>query len=240
MIDLPSYRVPCLHEIATCLTTHTLCGIDATIDLYRHLQDTITNPTPSVRIIPPESIQNAEEVDRRSQNHKHVEYLMRASPHIETSWVELFRESRTVYNSAEEYQGTLRIVEWETRLFVELIERENSRCMNNWRECREAGKDKDREPEQPVLTALIGRMNHNVYGQSAKGPNLTRRQGQSFLFTSQEICRKESFTTYHCPICILQGRLTVEAHIDARNEISKYQDNNGGIVHTAPKIRKMR
>lgn len=108
--------------------------------------------------------------------------------------------------------------------------------MNNWRKCREAGQDEERQSEQAVLTALINRMNHNVYGQSAEGPYLKRTKSQSFVVQSQGICGKQSFVTRHCPICVLQSRLAVEAHVDPGDEITKNQDDDASIVYTAPKI----
>ena len=63
-------------------------------------------------------------MNTRSQNNKHVEYLMRAPPDIEASWIELLGESGAVDQGADEDDSALGIVVWEAGLFVELLERE--------------------------------------------------------------------------------------------------------------------
>lgn len=63
-------------------------------------------------------------MNRRDQNDKHVEILMRAPPNIKSSWTELFWKSRAIDKSAEENDTTLRVVVGKTRLFVELLKRE--------------------------------------------------------------------------------------------------------------------
>ena len=97
----------------------TLVALESQHSLY--LQHPIIGPTPPILMIPFKCIQNAEQVNRRSQNNKHVEYLMRTPPNIKLSWVGLFRKSRAIYKGAEENYSTLRVVVGETRLFVELL-----------------------------------------------------------------------------------------------------------------------
>ena len=94
------------------------------VQYSQYLQQPITSPTPLILVIPFKCIQNTEQVNRRSQNDKHVEYLMRAPPNIKLSWIELFWKSHAINKGAEENQSTLRIVIGETRLFVELLKRE--------------------------------------------------------------------------------------------------------------------
>lgn len=111
------------------------------------LQQPTASHTPPILVVPFKRIQNTEEVNRRSQNNKHVEYLMRVPPNIKFSWVESFWKSRAIDKGAEENDCTLSIVVGKTRLFVELLKREQPRCVDDWGKCREACQNKDRKPE---------------------------------------------------------------------------------------------
>jgi len=101
-----------------------------------------------------------------------MENLMRAPPDIEVTWVELFWKACGINEGAKEDQSTLSIVVGEAGLFIELLKREYTRCMDYWGKCREACKDEDREPEQAVMTALIGWMDNNVHRKNAESNNL--------------------------------------------------------------------
>lgn len=63
-------------------------------------------------------------MNRRGQNYKHVENLMRAPRNMKSSWTELFWKSRAIDKGAEENDTTLRVVVGKTRLFVELLKGE--------------------------------------------------------------------------------------------------------------------
>ncbi len=126
--------------------------------------DTYNSPTPLILVIPCECAQNTKQVNGRSQNNKHMEYLMRATPNIELTRIESFRKSRAIYEGTEEDYPALRVVVGESRLLVELLEREQPRCVDDWSECGEACQNEDGKPEQAVLTALVGGMDDDVYG----------------------------------------------------------------------------
>ena len=83
-----------------------------------------TLPAPPILVIPFQRTQNAKQVDARSQNDKHVEYLVGVAPDIKASWIQLFREPRTVDEGADEDYSALRVVVGEAGLLVELRERE--------------------------------------------------------------------------------------------------------------------
>ena len=106
-------------------------------------------------------MQNPKQMNGRTQNNKHVHHLMRAPPNIKSSRTEPFWKSRAIHKCAEKKDSTLRVVVGETRLFVELLEREQPRCVDDGSECREARQDEDGKTEQAVLTALVGGMNDN-------------------------------------------------------------------------------
>ena len=125
-------------------------------------------------VVPFECIQNATQVNECSHHNKHVKYLMRAPPNIKVSRMQPFRESGAIYKGANQNQATLRIVIGKARLFIELLEREQSRRVDDGDECREARNDKDGKPEQAVLTTLVGGMVHDVDRQGAEGANLIR------------------------------------------------------------------
>lgn len=63
-------------------------------------------------------------MDARSQNDKHVEYLVGAAPDIEASRIELFREPRTADEGADEDYAAHDIVVGEAGLLIVLLERE--------------------------------------------------------------------------------------------------------------------
>lgn len=145
----------------------------------QHLQRPTTSPTPTVLVIPFECVQNTEQVNGRGQDNKHVEYLMGAAPDIELSRIEPFRKPRAIYEGAEEDDPALRVVVGQSGLLVELLEREQPRRVDDGGERGEARQDKDGEPEQAILTALVGGMDDDVDRQSPKGPNLSRVFGWS-------------------------------------------------------------
>lgn len=99
---------------------------------------------------------------------------MRAPPDIKASWKELLREPRAINKGADEEDPSLGIVVREAGLFVELLEREQLRRVDDWGECREAGENEDGEAKQAVLPALVGGMDHDVYGKGTKGTDLIR------------------------------------------------------------------
>lgn len=81
---------------------------------------------------------------RRSQNDKHVEYLMRAPPDVKASGVEPFRKPDAIDEGTDEDHATLGVVVRKTGLFVELIGREQRGCVDDGRKGREAGQYEDR------------------------------------------------------------------------------------------------
>ena len=97
---------------------------------------------------------------------------MRAPPNIKASWIELLREPRAIDKGADEDDSTLGVVVREARLFVELLEREQPRRVDDRGECREACENKDGKAEQAVLPALVGGMDHDVNRQGTKGNDL--------------------------------------------------------------------
>ena len=103
-----------------------------------------------------------------------MENLMRAPPDIKASGIELLRDSRAVNKGADEEDSSLCVVVWEAGLFVELLEREQFRGVDDGGECGEAGEDEDGEAKEAVLPALVGGMDHGVDGQGTKGTDLRR------------------------------------------------------------------
>ena len=101
-----------------------------------------------------------------------MEDLMRAPPDIKPSRINLLRDPRAVNKGADEEDSSLGVVVREAGLFVELLEREQLRGVDDGGECGEAGENEDGEAEEAVLSALVGGMDDGVYGQGAKGTDL--------------------------------------------------------------------
>lgn len=92
------------------------------IDKLQCLRQPIASPTPPVLEIPRQRMRNPQKMHRRSQNDKHVKYLMRTPPDIETSGVELFRKPHAIDEGTHEDQSALDIVVGKAGLSVELLE----------------------------------------------------------------------------------------------------------------------
>ena len=131
---------------------------------------------------------------------------MRAAPNVKTSRTKHLRESRAVDEGADEDESTLGVVVRKAGLFVELLEREQRRRVDDRGECRESCEDEDGKAEEAVLPALVGWMDHDVDRQSAKGADLISIWCSVISLKGKGRIRKEKITclpAYHCPIRVL-------------------------------------
>ena len=85
-------------------------------------------------------------------------------------------------------------------------------------------------------------MDDNVYRQGAKRADLMRIQTVSYVPWRNGTVEGEGllFPAYHCPICVLQDRFTIEAHVNSRHEITKHKNDDTRVIDTSPEIRRMR